>query len=295
MAINYNLDNRLSVLNKLSGEYHQWFSSVIQSGVFEGKPPEAPNALAEWLRSVSITSFNIDGKYSDQRERLLDQQYKLIEMSGGVCSSLDSEKLSTFSRAFNIFIRNLQSFCQNIVLEEWGLDVLTGLKNNTSVKADLAIEMERLSREGAPFCLGLVRIDDFEKIEATLGPEQGSNIIKTVSELIKQSLRSYDDAYRVSRDHFILCLKQSDINGGQKGLERLRDIMEKSREVYALDGNEHLISVSCCVAALLPDDNIEDLIDSLYVDLDGQIKDHGSVLTHQEMSPLQRFIQKDKE
>ena len=206
----------------------------------------------------------------------------------------DAEKqLDTFLTEYVVFMNEMQTFCQSVLLEQWGLDVLTGLKNKAVLHRELDVEMERLSREGFPFCLGLARIDNFDAISKKINDEQAEEIIKEVAGMVLQSLRSYDEAFRVSRDHFIMCLKQSDLVGGQKGLERLRDLMEDAQMKFNIDGKEKLVSLSCCVAAPLPGDDVNDLIDNLYVDLDKQIKDEGSVLAYQEMSPLERFMKTD--
>ena len=295
MAINYTLDNRLDVLGQFLNEYQRWYADILQSKIFNAEPPQDPQGFLKWLEGIPLEAINVDGNYAKQAQQIKAQREALIKAGLSLSEPPQDKDFKEFSGLFHDFTAALQVFCQSVILEEWGVDVLTGLKNNLIVMADLTIEMERLSREGAPFCLGLARIDDFETIEKAGDEQQTTTVIEKVAGLIQKSLRSYDDAYRVGRDHFIMCLKQSDIIGGQKALERLRDIMEEKEEHYEINGEQKLISLSCCVAAPLPDDDVEDLIDNLYVDLDEQIKDQGAVLTYQEMSPLQRFIQKEKD
>ena len=295
MILNNNLDEKLGALNSILDEYLAWMNGVSRSVFYEAEAPQEPKRFIEWLETCSIDPINIDGQYLDRKESLRQRHNQLMNDAGALGSKAEAEVFSKFIAAAQEYISDLRLFCQAIVLEEWGLDVLTGLKNNAVVEKDLAIEMERLSREGYPFCVGLARIDEFEQIEKALGHDKANAVVKTVAGLVQQSLRSYDDAYRISRDHYIMCLKQSDIVGGQKALERLRDILEKAGEVYEIDGKETPLSLSCCVAAPLPGDDIDDLLDNLNVDLDTQIKDAGSVLTYQELSPLQRFIQKEKD
>lgn len=294
MAINYNLDNRLNKLDALLDEYQGWFLDVMQGSLYQKDVPPMPRGIRRWLKSIDIDVFNIDGQYKKQEAALLSRLDQLAESFEALQNPPENENFLIFAKLFREFISNVHSLCHNIVLEEWGLDVLTGIKNITVVKPDLVIEMQRLSREGYPFCLALARIDNFAHIEKAMSEDEANDVIKTVAGMIQKSLRSYDDAYRVSRDHFIMCLKQSDIVGGQKGLERLRDVIEKTKETYKIDGEEYPLSISCCVSAPLGDDDIDVLIRDLYIDLDEQIKDSATVLTHQEMSPLQRFVQKEK-
>ena len=290
MAIKYNLDNRLHALNALLGEYLTWFSAVVAASSHGNEMPKAPESLNKWLLTVSVDEFNIDGHYSEQRGALKAHH---DEMVAAAVRASSAEGFMAFSDLFNSFMADLRAFSQTVVLEEWGLDVLTGLKNTTILDSDLKIEMERLSREGHPFCLGLVRIDDFEKIDRD--KEAGKQVIRNVGGHIMESLRSYDDAYRIKRNYFILCLKQSDIVGGQKGLERFRNIMEDAKETYMDGEEERLLSVSSCVASPLPGDDIQELIDNLYQDLHRDAKEHGEVVMHKEISPLERFVLKGSE
>ena len=292
MAIKYTLDSKLSTLGEFLEEYTNWHTAVVKSLLLGAAKPDSPVKLIEWLDKLSLKNIDHDGRYTAQAETLKQKHQVLVSMSSVV--NQDAEKqLETFLSEYVLFMNEMNSFCQSVLLEQWGMDVMTGLKNLAVMDRDLAVEMERLSREGFPFCLGLARIDNFEAISKSVSKEEAEDVIKEVSRLVLQSLRSYDEAFRVSRDHFIMCLKQSDLVGGQKGLERLRDLMEASDMKVKLGEEEKLVTLSCCVAAPLPGDDVDDLIDNLYVDLDKQIKDDGSVLAYQEMSPLERFMKTD--
>jgi len=295
MAISYTQDKKFSILGEVLNEYQSWFSAVVQHVCYDGEQLKAPEVFSNWLETISFEKIDIEGRYAEEKDRLLAQHKALTEEVSSLTNASDSKNFADFSEKFKELIAGLHSFCQAVVLEQDGLDIMTGLKNNAVIERDLAIEMERLAREGYPFCLGLARIDDFETIKDHLEREAADTIVKTVADFVLRSLRSYDDAYRVNRDHFIMCLKQSDMIGGQKALERLRDILEGADEGYVVNEEKKPLSVSCCVAAPLPGDDLDDLIDNLYVDLDQQIKDPGSVLTYQELSPLQRLMKEEKE
>lgn len=292
MAIHYSLDAKLNILGEFLEEYTQWHTAVIKSLMLQGGKPDAPQKMIEWLKGLSLKDIDLDGRYAAKSELLKQKHQVLVSMSMVVNQDADKQ-LDTFLSEYVVFMNEMQTFCQSVLLEQWGLDVMTGLKNKAVLHRELAIEMERLSREGFPFCLGLARIDNFDAIAKGTNEEEAEKVIKGVSDMVLKSLRSYDEAFRVSRDHFIMCLKQSDLVGGQKGLERLRDLMESAELKVKLGDQEKLVTLSCCVAAPLPGDDVDDLIDNLYVDLDKQIKDEGSVLAYQEMSPLERFMKSD--
>ncbi|MCB1721755.1 MAG: diguanylate cyclase [Rhodospirillales bacterium] len=297
MAIQKTLNNQLMIIQEFTDEYQFWCQNVLENSFFSKEQAGAsvpPHKFVEWLKGLSLEVIDIDGRYDMRRKQLLETHYGLVTLSNTCENDRTKESFSHFYNNFRSYIIELQNFTQAIVLEEWGFDVFSGLKNNVVMKSGLQIELDRLSREGHPFCVGLARIDNFAKFEKAVGQEKADELVKTVAGLIQKTLRTYDEAYRVSRNHFIMCIKQSDISKGQRALERLRELLEKSNTLAALN-DKNDISMSCCVASPTPSDEIEDLIDNLYVDLDTQIKEQGTVLTYQELSPLQRYILSDSE
>jgi diguanylate cyclase (GGDEF)-like protein len=294
MAINYTTDEKFRILGELLKQYQAWFSGLVLH-VFHGaaaRPP--PDVFINWVKTVSFEKIDIEGRYAREKDRLLLLHNELMQEAPLLTKHTTPGGFEAFSEKFRAFLAATHNFCQSVVIEQGGLDIFTGLKNKAVLRGDINIEMERLAREGFPFSLGLARIDDFKIMEKSLGSKNADAIVKTVADFILKSLRTYDDAYRISRDHFVLCLKQSDTMGGQRALERLRDILEEAGKVYNIDGRDKLLTMSCCVASPFPGDDINDLFDNLYVDLDKQIKDPGSVLTYQALSPLQRFIKEDR-
>lgn len=298
MAIYYTINNRLSIIQDFLGEYYQWHQDVLSRAFYPQKGDDsikAPEQFLEWLKSLLLEAINIDGRYDVRRSRLVEDHEKLMQAAENLKRPPSRDQLNDFEQNYRLFIVELQDFAQAMILEDWGLDVLTGLKNNAVLKHGLDVEMERLSREGSPFCLALARIDDFNIIEKNVDTDAADDVIKELGGLVQKCLRTYDEAYRVSRDHFIMCLKQSNIIGGKKALQRLRDLLDQTNKTYTLNGETQHISMSCCVAAPLPGDSIKELIDNLYIDLDTQIKDHGAVLAYQELSPLQRYMMNDED
>ena len=143
----------------------------------------------------------------------------------------------------------------------------------------------------------MVKVDNYELIAQLPTPEEVRGYIKLVADLIKLSLRSFDDAYYMGKDEFVLCLKQADVTGGVSALERLRKELEtQDVALKSASGEIVPLSVSCCIAEPLGDDNVEELIRNLRLDLqDTGYKKSDTVLEYHELSPLQRYMQEDSE
>ena len=106
-----------------------------------------------------------------------------------------------------------------------GLDVLTGLRSRLGMEEDLERERDRFVRGGKPFCLVIMDIDHFKKVNDTHGHDAGDQILAGVADHISRNLRPFDDAYRLGGEEFLLCLKETDETGGLVALERVRQTL----------------------------------------------------------------------
>jgi diguanylate cyclase (GGDEF)-like protein len=88
-------------------------------------------------------------------------------------------------------------------------DVLTGLKNRRGFQEAAAVEIERARRHAHPFTLALLDLDDFKKVNDTLGHEAGDEALVAVSHLLRQRLRVVDVVCRVGGDEFALLLPET--------------------------------------------------------------------------------------
>lgn len=298
MAIKYTIDDKLTVLNAMLDEYCAWFIEVTKAIAYEGGQDKIknPSSFTKWVEKVDFEAINVDGRYLAQRDQLATLHTALLMDADALLKKapVPRDAYEKFSALFRSFISGAQALCRNVVLEEWGLDVLTGLKNKKILRADLDLEMERLGREGQSFAIGLVRINHFEELLDHPDKNLADQLLKKVAGLILSSLRPFDDAYRLEAGHYFLTLKQSDANGGHSAMERLRNALEDADVSYDVNGEKKILTLACCVASPFPEDDVSTLMDNLYTDLEKQSKEQGAVLTYQEISPLERFAKTGK-
>jgi diguanylate cyclase len=119
-------------------------------------------------------------------------------------------------------LRQLRRFEKAFAIAASGLDQLTGLRSRVGLMEDLAREHQRLLRTGKPYCLVLADIDHFKKINDTHGHDIGDYVLAAVAGKISQGIRSFDDAYRLGGEEFLICLKESDQKNAVQVIERLR-------------------------------------------------------------------------
>ena len=220
---------------------------------------------------------------------LTERTGKIINMSLNSSSMPPFEEVDALITMFEEFTYRVRRLEIDCLMENSGIDPITGLRNEAVLESDLVRELDRLARQGRSFSVALVRIDGLDAIKQAGRTDEA---LQLVSRMIKRSLRSFDDAYRISDDDFLLSLKQADMSGGVRALERLR---EELRRYERSESDFAGLSLSSCVAVPTPGDNVSDLVENLREDLDSsEITEGGAVLEYFEMSPLQRFIKDEK-
>lgn len=101
-------------------------------------------------------------------------------------------------------------------------DSLTGLLNHQAFHNRLDDELERCRRYGHEMQVIYFDLDDFKKVNDTLGHASGDQALRVISEIIYESIRESDFAGRIGGDEFVLALVESDELTAHLLLDRLR-------------------------------------------------------------------------
>ena len=111
----------------------------------------------------------------------------------------------------------------NLRLEKMALlDPLTELYNRRGLQQALKREIQILSREGGNLMVLIFDIDDFKKINDSLGHPVGDLLLKETAKKIRDSVRASDHIARIGGDEFILLLPSTPLKEGFQLAERLR-------------------------------------------------------------------------
>lgn len=298
MPLDYEMDNQLKELTEISSDYLDWFLHLTArihyaEARVSGDNTPIPESFINWLsemREAGVLDKALIDNLNTRYERLVLFANGLLTESMTTARPPLLNQYNELAKHFEKFMDTLRRAEKELILDKNGIDEITGLRRKSVLQKDLDREMQRLSRQGKPFSLALVRIDHFDQIKK----EEGENIkpyLQHIAKLIKQSLRSFDDAYRTDEAEFILALKQADVTGGIRALERLKELLElNSFEFTSTNLNSSMASLSCCIAEPLPDDSTDGLIENMRNDLGGSEKEDHTVLEYYELSPLERFV-----
>ncbi len=131
------------------------------------------------------------------------------------------------------------------------IDPLTNLPNRTLFRERLQEAVARAKRNEQQFALMFLDMDDFKRINDTLGHKTGDMVLKHFSQSVGSLIRENDTFGRISGDEFVLILDSlSQPSDAHQFAQRIID--EISRP-YQLDSGDLLLSVSVGVA-IYPED-----------------------------------------
>ena len=106
--------------------------------------------------------------------------------------------------------------------EKARIDDLTGLFNRRHFEERLEEEIARHSRYGGTFSLLMLDIDSFKTYNDIYGHPAGDRLLARIGTLIKESLRSADQAFRYGGDEFTIILPETGIEDAYTVAERIR-------------------------------------------------------------------------
>ena len=101
-------------------------------------------------------------------------------------------------------------------------DSLTGLLNHTTCKQRLDALVAAAQRDGKGFCVAMVDIDHFKRVNDTWGHPAGDQVIRSMAWLLKQRLRSTDVVGRYGGEEFVVMLPGSALQEAFQLLDAIR-------------------------------------------------------------------------
>ena len=226
----------LSGLGDLAGETGR-FSAKVQGYAEVIEAADSLDNLGAVVRELLGESRAVHRLMASARERLADEHARAGALASKV-NALEDE------------LRRLS--------EEVSTDALTQVANRRGLARAFEQERSRVEREGvaaAPLAVGLIDIDNFKKLNDSLGHAAGDVALKSLAARVKEWLRPVDHLARFGGEEFVVLLPGTPVAEGQQVLTRLQRRL--SAGLFMHEGREVFVTFSAGVSAWCPGETLE--------------------------------------
>lgn len=213
--------DRLGNMTEDAGDYHKKIEGYSQ------KIGESDNitALGHLLDDIMQDTRVIQASALRSQEQLLETR-KQVEESEARIKQLEQE------------LDQVSELVQQ--------DQLTGALNRRGLDEAFQREASRTELTQSPLCVALLDIDNFKKLNDTLGHQAGDRALIRLSSLIKETLRPGDSVARYGGEEFIIVFPDTDLDAAAAIVERLQ--RELTKEFFLHDNERILVTFSAGVA-----------------------------------------------
>ena len=125
-------------------------------------------------------------------------------------------------------------------------DGVTGLYNHRHVMELVQAEFDRVDRYQNPFSVLMIDIDHFKKVNDEHGHPAGDEVLREVSNVIQQELRTVDVVGRYGGEEFLVVLPQTPHEEAIRTAERVRS--QVGSHVFHAEGTALQVTISVGVA-----------------------------------------------
>lgn len=228
-----NFIDRLGNLTESTGEYHQKIEGYSQKISKTNNLTDLSHLLDDIMQDTRVIQASalrsheellITKKQADEAEsRIKELEHELMQVS-------------------------------ELVRE----DQLTGALNRRGLDEAVDVELKRADRNKSPFSVALIDIDNFKKLNDTLGHQAGDRALTHLTQVIKETLRPTDAVGRYGGEEFLILLPGTNLEAAVETIQRLqRDLTKK----FFLHNNDKiLVTFSAGVALRAEGEDQEDLI-----------------------------------
>ena len=142
--------------------------------------------------------------------------------------------------------------------DEVSTDALTQVANRRGLATAFAAEQARTERAGAdaaPLAVALLDVDNFKKLNDTLGHAAGDVALKSLAAAVRERLRPVDHLARFGGEEFVVLMPGTALDEAQHVLSRLQRALTAS--LFMHEGQDVLVTFSAGVTAWRDGETLE--------------------------------------
>ncbi|MCU7834577.1 MAG: diguanylate cyclase [gamma proteobacterium symbiont of Taylorina sp.] len=140
------------------------------------------------------------------------------------------------------------------LVEQATYDTLTNLPNRFLAEDRLNNTLSSIERHATKGALLFIDLDDFKKVNDTLGHHTGDELLKRISFHMSEAIREEDTVARLGGDEFLIILKN--INNPLDAENIARKVIALASQEFIIENNSVLVSSSIGIA-LFPEDDMD--------------------------------------
>ncbi len=183
---------------------------------------------------------------------LLGQQKLIGALLVGACQD-GQPYLSEEQDLLILLAHHAASVIENARLfESATYESLTGLLRREAILEQVEKELERAQRYGRPLTLAMADLDYFKEVNDRFGHLTGDSLLKAISTVASEGLRSTDLIGRYGGEEFLVLLPETDIAGAASVAEKIRNLVQGT-SVALDDGTQVGVTISIGLASLQED------------------------------------------
>ncbi|TDV45699.1 diguanylate cyclase (GGDEF)-like protein [Pseudomonas graminis] len=137
-------------------------------------------------------------------------------------------------------------------------DPLTGAGNRIAMEQSLIREFEIARRQQQPLSVLMLDIDHFKGINDTHGHATGDEVLRAVTNVVKDRLRNIDQVFRFGGEEFLILLTNTSRESAALVGERLRNAALQL--TYPVKGRAVDLTVSLGCSTLLPGESSDSML-----------------------------------
>jgi diguanylate cyclase (GGDEF)-like protein len=172
-----------------------------------------------------------------------------FSLVGGYISSLRKR----IESANGELVRALQTIEQLAVQDE-----LTGVSNRRHLLDVLNKEKVRVDRGQPTFCLGIIDLDHFKRVNDKYGHLQGDEVLRSLIQAVRREIREIDTIARYGGEEFVILLVNTSLDEACSVAERMRHIASELRYRGLPDGFG--VTVSIGLTEYTRDESVDELL-----------------------------------
>jgi diguanylate cyclase (GGDEF)-like protein len=208
---------------------------------------ELARVLRQHEELLAISIIFVSGEHNWQIQRDAMQ-------AGGedyLVKPIEPEQLVAAVRAHGQRLRRLEGRIAS--------DGLTGLCNQRTFRDRLRTEVARARREAVPLSVAALDLDHFKSVNDTHGHPAGDRVLKTLSQLLRETLRQTDTIGRIGGEEFAVILPQASAQDAAHVIDEIRRTFQGV--MHASGFGDFRVTLSCGVATFAAGQDAETLLD----------------------------------